>query len=100
MAWSDYVIETKSNDSTSICTILGELKADVVSSQEFDDLTYEKIFEKMSEMFRKTPVTQHRCHNCGGTVEMNIDKHIFICPYCGSAYAIGTTHVNDNGSLV
>lgn len=55
----------------------------------------EEIIAKVIERFSKAPIVQHKCHNCGATVEMDVDKHIFICRYCGSAYAIGTAHVND-----
>ena len=41
------------------------------------------------------PTFEHKCNNCGGTVEMDIDNHIFRCPYCGSVYAVGVKMIND-----
>lgn len=64
---------------------------------DFSEETYEKIFAKITEKFNKIPTIQHKCHNCGATVEIDMDKHIFICKHCGSVYAIGTAHVNDLG---
>lgn len=40
------------------------------------------------------PTFEHKCNNCGGTVEMDIDNHIFRCPYCGSVYAVGIQQIN------
>lgn len=67
------------------------VKADAIKGTDLS----EEIIAKILERFSKAPIVQHKCHNCGATVEMDADKHIFICRYCGSAYAIGTAHVND-----
>lgn len=64
---------------------------------DFSEETYEKIFAKIAEKFNRIPTIQHKCHNCGATVEIDMDKHIFVCKHCGSVYAIGTAHVNDLG---
>lgn len=61
----------------------------------------EDLFEKsMTEYLKKhdmKPTVEHKCHNCGATLTMNNDKHIFMCKYCGSVYAIGTRMINDRG---
>ncbi len=61
----------------------------------FLDLEYFKEnFEK--QLLKKLfvhPTFEHKCNNCGGTIELDIDKHIFRCPYCGSVYAIGTSQI-------
>lgn len=67
------------------------------TDSDFSEETYEKIFAKIAEKFNRIPTIQHKCHNCGATVEIDMDKHIFVCKHCGSVYAIGTAHVNDLG---
>ena len=59
----------------------------------FSDETYDLIFKKLSEKFNIKPTFEHKCHNCGGTLIMDIDNHIFNCPYCDSVYAIGTSQI-------
>lgn len=55
----------------------------------------EEIYEEIIKRLSKRPIIAHKCHNCGGNIEMDEDKHIFICPYCGSTYAIGIHMIND-----
>jgi len=69
------------------------MKSDISTSIS-SSLDYEKIFEERAKRFSKAPITEHKCHNCGGTVEMDAAKHIFKCPYCKSVYAVGTLQVN------
>ena len=64
---------------------------------KFSDETYDLIFKKLSEKFNVKPTFEHKCHNCGGTLIMNTEQHIFNCPYCDSVYAIGTAMINDKG---
>ena len=58
-------------------------------SQEFE----KKLLAKLTVH----PTFEHKCHNCGGTLTMNIEQHIFNCPYCDSVYAIGTMQINSGG---
>ena len=58
-------------------------------------LDYDDIFKEMAKRFNRTPTVEHKCHNCGGTLEIKPDQGIFKCPYCHSVYAIGTTKIND-----
>lgn len=67
------------------------------SKFEFTEETYEDIFHRMMEKFNKRPIIEHKCHNCGGIIELDEDKHIFHCPYCNTTYAIGTNMINDKG---
>lgn len=60
----------------------------------FDQSVKEKLFEEFVQSISKVPVLEHKCNNCGGTIEMDAEQHIFKCPYCGSVYAIGTKQVN------
>lgn len=43
------------------------------------------------------PTVEHKCHNCGATLELQENDHIFKCHYCGTAYAVGTSMINDEG---
>lgn len=56
-------------------------------------LDYDDIFKHIAERFNKVPTIEHKCHNCGGTLIMKEDQHIFNCPYCDSVYAIGTSQI-------
>lgn len=54
---------------------------------------FQKFLNKMQEV-SFTPTVEHKCHNCGGTLEIKITEHIFKCPFCNSVYAIGTQLIN------
>lgn len=56
-----------------------------------------EIVENLMKKLSKNPLYQHKCQNCGGTVELDYDKAIFICPYCGSHYALAPNRINDRG---
>ena len=60
---------------------------------QIEDNLLEQIVRKLSN--RMHPTFQYKCNSCGGTVELDIDNHIFRCPYCGTVYAIGTNQIND-----
>ena len=65
-----------------------------IDRADISESVYDSIFDRIVSELSKAPIMQHRCNNCGATVELDSDKHIFICPYCNSAYAIGTLHLN------
>lgn len=67
------------------------------SDVEFSDETYQKILQKVMSEFSKRPVIEHKCRNCGAVLEMDANKPIFICKYCGTTYAVGTNMINDRG---
>jgi len=58
------------------------------------ELDYDIIFEQIAKSFNKVPTVEHKCHNCGGTLEIKTTDGIFKCPYCKSVYAIGTKQIN------
>lgn len=60
---------------------------------DIDQNILDKIFQEMASRFNKVPIVKHKCHGCGATVEMDADRHLFTCAYCGSAYAIGTAQI-------
>ena len=64
---------------------------EVLDSRSIDE---ERIIQQVLERFAQVPIVKHTCHGCGATIEMDADKHLFICRYCGSAYAIGTAQIN------
>jgi len=55
------------------------------------------LFDEFLNKLTIKPLLKHNCNNCGGTIELDSEKHIFICPYCGTVYAIGTNMINDLG---
>lgn len=57
----------------------------------------EQLFEEFLSNMSQIPVLEHKCNSCGGTIEMDANNHIFVCPYCGTTYAIGTAMINDKG---
>lgn len=82
---------TLSSDESPQLTFYGSLeKANTIT---FNDETYDDLFHKLMAKFNKYPIIEHKCHNCGGTVELDEDKHIFHCPYCNSVYAVGTNQI-------
>ena len=60
-------------------------------------LRIKEYLDKRIDDLSKNPLYQHKCSSCGGTVELDIDKAIFICPYCGSHYALAPNRINDIG---
>lgn len=73
---------------------VGKISADAILGTDFKDEIYNTILSRLSAK----PIIQHKCHNCGGTVELDKNKHIFICPYCDAHYAVGIyCGINDKG---
>lgn len=62
-------------------------------SPNVEEKLFQKFLDKMNEV-SFTPTIEHKCHNCGGTLEIKITEHIFKCPFCNSVYAFGTQLVN------
>ena len=67
------------------------------SSGQIQALSFvtEEYIQNLIKELSFYPTFEHKCHNCGGTIELDIRNHIFKCPYCNSVYAIGTQQVND-----
>ena len=63
-------------------------------SPSVEETLFQKFLEKMNEV-SFTPTIEHKCHNCGGALEIKITEHIFRCPFCNSVYAIATQLKND-----
>lgn len=60
-------------------------------------LLTEEYIQNLLKKLSFHPTFEHKCNNCGGTIELDINNHIFKCPYCNSVYAIGTKQINDKG---
>lgn len=63
-------------------------------SPNVEEKLFQKFLDKMNEV-SFTPTIEHKCHNCGGALEIKITEHIFRCPFCNSVYAIATQLQND-----
>lgn len=63
---------------------------------DIDNVVADRIFEMMMERWgeRQVALVKQECIACGGTLEMNVDQHIFKCPYCGKVYAVGVQMIN------
>jgi len=67
------------NPTTTIAHI------DTGISEEDAKQLFEEMFKEAKPSFFKLT-----CQNCGASVEQKLDDHLFKCPYCKSAYFIGT----------
>lgn len=80
--------------SSAVLTIKGN-SLDCASN--VTTINYDNIYDYIMKKFSIKPTIEYKCHNCGAVIELDNDKHIFICRYCGSAYAVGTNMINDKG---
>lgn len=66
---------------------------------QVDECVADEIFRMMMARWGldPKPLMKMECHNCGGVLDMDTNKHIFHCPYCNAVYAVGTNHVNSRG---
>lgn len=63
-------------------------------SDTFDEMKKE-LDNLKANMNRKLNVTMmHGCRNCGAQLELDIDKPVVHCKYCGQTYVIGTIQLN------
>lgn len=65
-----------------------------INNYSFDDIL--SRLNKL-EKNRKIDYTMLSCRNCGASLEQKINDYIVKCPYCNTAYLIGTYQINDNG---
>lgn len=65
-----------------------------INNYSFDD-----ILSRLNKLEnnRKIDYTMLSCRNCGASLEQKINDYIVKCPYCNTAYLIGTYQINDNG---
>lgn len=53
------------------------------------------MLDNLLKQLSSTPLYQHKCTNCGASVEFDSEKHIFKCPYCNSVYVLGSKMTRD-----
>lgn len=56
----------------------------------------EKRLKELESKLAKTVSLVHNCANCGATLEVEENKPVIHCKYCGSTYIVGTTRVYSN----
>lgn len=97
MGYQPTQIKTKTFDkiaNSSIIMPYSAIESNVADlTAKFSDETYDLIFDNIIKKLNVKPTFEHKCHNCGGTLIMNTEQHIFNCPYCDSVYAIGTSQI-------
>lgn len=81
-----YFIQGEENESISQIKLETNNTTDSLSSLNLEEEIYNKILKK----FSLKPQLVHKCNSCGANLELDPDKHIFNCKYCGSVYLIGT----------
>ena len=55
----------------------------------------DELKQLKENMNRKLNITMlHGCRNCGAKIDVEINKPIFHCKYCGTTYVIGTVQQN------
>lgn len=63
--------------------------------------SFEDILSRLDELERKKKFvidyTTLSCRNCGASLKQKVNDYIVKCPYCDTAYLIGTYQINDNG---
>lgn len=74
-----------------------------IKGSSLDDFTVTDSFSNIREelnnlkenMNRKLNITMlHGCRNCGAKIDVDINKPVFCCKYCGTSYVIGTVQQN------
>ena len=90
----DWTMQSALAKQDNVMVIPPSTYVDVATNAVKINYDYEEIFEEMKRRFNVKPIIHHNCHNCGGRLELKEDQHIFICPYCGSVYAVGINQIN------
>lgn len=84
------------SDGITLSTYYSTYKDNGINAFESTKIQYDydDIFQEMMKRFSKKPLIKHQCHSCGATLELEEEKHIFVCKYCGSCYVVGTEMIN------
>lgn len=67
------------------------LQVDTVLENEL-----EKRLKELESKLAKTVSLVHNCANCGATLNIEENKPVIHCKYCGSAYIVGTARIYSN----
>lgn len=89
---------TKNADYVSIVDVSKDFNEKVENIQGFSNLLSSEItkLQKQIENMDKKIFLIHNCANCGATLNIEENKPVFHCKYCGSAYLIGTAQIYSN----
>jgi DNA-directed RNA polymerase subunit RPC12/RpoP len=70
----------------------------VENIQGFSNVLSSEItkLQKQMENMNKKIFLIHNCANCGATLNIEENKPVFHCKYCGSTYLIGTAQIYSN----
>lgn len=71
---------------------ISNFKTTVVTENNSIKQQLEKIMNKLN----KTISLVHNCANCGAQLNIEENKPVFHCKYCGSTYLIGTAQIYSN----
>lgn len=58
-----------------------------------DRYELENQITEIMKRLNRTVSLVHNCANCGATLNIEENKPVFHCKYCGSTYLIGTTQI-------
>ena len=53
-----------------------------------------KELNELKRRVNRTVALVHNCKCCGASLEVNEDKPIFHCRYCGATYLLGSVQPN------
>lgn len=56
----------------------------------------ERRLKELESKLAKTVSLVHNCANCGATLNVEENKPVIHCKYCGSAYIVGTARIYSN----
>lgn len=71
---------------------ISNFKTTIVTENDSIKQQLEKIMNKLN----KTISLVHNCANCGAQLNIEENKPVFHCKYCGSTYLIGTAQIYSN----
>lgn len=96
LEYSNGTLVWSNNDgyATSI-NISDEFNTKVNSIQNCLEYEINELKDKLKNMNKHISLI-HNCANCGATLNIEENKPVFHCKYCGSAYLIGTAQIYSN----
>ena len=68
-----------------------------IPSVDYSVNTIKEMMKELNELKRRvnrTVALVHNCKCCGASLEVNEDKPIFHCRYCGATYLLGSVQPN------
>lgn len=65
---------------------------------KFEDTSFH-VIDKLKELesrMNRTVTFVHNCQSCGATLEVEENKQVIHCKYCGGTYLVGTLQINSH----